>query len=217
MTTAALQSLTANTGTSRRVFVSYATCDKAEADRIVAELESKRVSCWIAPRDIPPGAEWPVAIAEAIRRCGCLLLVFSADSDESDAVLKELTLAESEKKPIFPVRIRNDEPRKLAFPLAGVQWFDAAGGSISHDQAKRLVPSLERYLEDSPVRAWLHRCFLFGAIALLMTFALQLFFYATGTSLLTGASLWFVMGVCGLLASGSWYVWRTIRRQREGS
>ena len=207
--TAALESLTAHIDTSRRVFVSYASGDKAEADRIVAQVESKGVSCWIAPRDISPGTDWPVAIAEAVRGCGCVLLVFSAESDASEAVFRELTLADGENKDIVPVRIRKDKPRRLAYLLAGKQWFDA------FEEEKQLVGSLRHYIR--PIRPWLHRCIVFGAIALLMTLALQLFFYSTGTSLLTGVSFWFVMGVCGVVASGSWYVWSTIRRPREGS
>jgi len=41
------------------VFVSYAIEDKLIADAIVAKLEAAMIRCWIAPRDIPPGADWP--------------------------------------------------------------------------------------------------------------------------------------------------------------
>ena len=40
------------------VFVSHSVKDKAVADAIVARLEADSVTCWIAPRDVVPGADW---------------------------------------------------------------------------------------------------------------------------------------------------------------
>ncbi len=37
------------------VFISYSSDDKLIADAICAELESRRIRCWIAPRDALPG------------------------------------------------------------------------------------------------------------------------------------------------------------------
>jgi len=39
------------------VFVSHSVKDKAVADAIVARLEGDSVTCWIAPRDVVPGAD----------------------------------------------------------------------------------------------------------------------------------------------------------------
>jgi hypothetical protein len=37
-------------------FISYANQDKATADAACAKLEAEGIRCWIAPRDVPPGA-----------------------------------------------------------------------------------------------------------------------------------------------------------------
>lgn len=38
------------------VFISYAAADKPVADAACATLESRKIRCWIAPRDVVPGA-----------------------------------------------------------------------------------------------------------------------------------------------------------------
>jgi hypothetical protein len=51
------------------VFISYSTKDKLAADATCAALEAAGVRCWIAPRDIMPGAEWGAAIVKALDHC----------------------------------------------------------------------------------------------------------------------------------------------------
>ena len=48
------------------VFITYSTRDKAIAEAVCATLESKHITCWIAPRDVLPGTEWAEAIVDAI-------------------------------------------------------------------------------------------------------------------------------------------------------
>jgi TIR domain len=38
------------------VLISHSSKDRATADTICAHLESAGIKCWIAPRDIEPGA-----------------------------------------------------------------------------------------------------------------------------------------------------------------
>ena len=40
------------------VFISHSLKDKATAEAVCAKLEAAKVRCWIAPRDISPGADW---------------------------------------------------------------------------------------------------------------------------------------------------------------
>lgn len=41
---------------SRPVFISYASRDAGVAETVCQSLESHGASCWIAPRDVKPGA-----------------------------------------------------------------------------------------------------------------------------------------------------------------
>ena len=40
------------------VFVSHSVKDADVAEAIVARLEAESVRCWVAPRDVVPGADW---------------------------------------------------------------------------------------------------------------------------------------------------------------
>jgi hypothetical protein len=66
----------ANQGTSGRdVFVSYASQDVTVANSVVEYLEQHGIKCWIAPRDVRPGALYADAIVRAINDSKALVLV----------------------------------------------------------------------------------------------------------------------------------------------
>lgn len=108
------------------VFVSYAQPDREAAFRIAAQLEAQGVACWIAPRDVPPGAEYGQAIIDGIEGAKALVLVFSEAANESQFVRREVERAVSKGKPVFPVRVREAKPSgALEFFIASAQWVDA--------------------------------------------------------------------------------------------
>lgn len=117
------------------VFVSYASEDKTVADAVCATLESRRVRCWIAPRDVVAGSEYGGAIVEAIASSRVLVLVLSARSNASKQVLREVERALSKGVAILPFRIEDIEPSgSMEYFLGGQHWLDA------------LTPPLERHL-----------------------------------------------------------------------
>jgi hypothetical protein len=59
------------------VFISYSHIDKSAADAACATLEAVGIRCWIAPRDISPGAEWGETIIDAINSARVMVLIFS--------------------------------------------------------------------------------------------------------------------------------------------
>ena len=75
------------------VFISHATKDKGVADAICAALEAAEIRCWVAPRDIPPAAEWATSIVDALRVARVMVLVLSENAINSDHVKRELTVA----------------------------------------------------------------------------------------------------------------------------
>jgi DNA-directed RNA polymerase subunit RPC12/RpoP len=108
------------------VFISYCQADKAVALAICYALESAGLACWIAPRNIAPGSDWTTAIVTAVAECRSLVLVFSARTNESDHVPREVLHALEKRRHIFPFRIENVSPTgAIAYPLLGVQWLDA--------------------------------------------------------------------------------------------
>ena len=88
------------------IFVSYASPDRDVAFRIVSFLEEQGISCWVAPRDVPPGVEYGQAIINGIEQSSALVLILSDQSNDSAFVRKEVERAVSKTKPVLPVRIR---------------------------------------------------------------------------------------------------------------
>jgi len=108
------------------VFVSYASADRDNAFRIASFLEGEGISCWIAPRDVPPGMEYGAAILQGIETSRALVLVLSEESNDSQFVRKEVERAVSKAKPVLPVRIREVTPSgSLEFFISSSQWVDA--------------------------------------------------------------------------------------------
>src|SRR5215831_17136848 len=108
------------------IFVSYASPDRDVAFRIVSFLEEHDISCWVAPRDVPPGVEYGQAIIDGIGESRALVLILSDQSNESQFVRKEVERAVSKTKPVLPVRIREVLPSgSLEFFISSAQWVDA--------------------------------------------------------------------------------------------
>lgn len=108
------------------VFVSYATPDREAAYAIAAFLEERGLACWIAPRNVPPGADYGAAIMEAIGEVKALVLVLSEEANDSQYVRREVERAVSRTKPVLPVRIREVTPSgSLEFFVGANQWVDA--------------------------------------------------------------------------------------------
>src|SRR5580692_9296869 len=108
------------------VFISYAHQDKAAADAACAKIEAEGIRCWIAPRDVPPGAEWAGAIINAIDNCRVMVLIFSSSTNGSRQIDREAQRAFDKEKSVIPFRIEDVVPQKsLAYYLGPVHWLDA--------------------------------------------------------------------------------------------
>ena len=108
------------------VLICHSSKDKAVADAVCAALEQQRVRCWIAPRDIGPGAEWGEAIVSAIQASRVMVLIFSASANESPQIRREVERAVHDNVVIVPMRIEDVLPQKsLEYFIGAVQWLDA--------------------------------------------------------------------------------------------
>lgn len=123
---------------ARAVFISYASQDAALADQVCAALEAAGFQCWIAPRDVRPGAPYAAAIVEAINACRLMVLVLTKTATESPHVLREVERASSKKRPVLSIRVDAAElPPELEYFLSANQWLDAV-----HVPLERILPAL---------------------------------------------------------------------------
>jgi TolB-like protein len=107
------------------VFVSYASQDAAVANSIVESLEAQGLKCWIAPRDVKPGAQYADAIVRAINEAKAVVLVMSTSAVDSAHVAREVERAASKRKPIIPFRIDGAALNpELEYFLSNAQWID---------------------------------------------------------------------------------------------
>ncbi|HWS65773.1 MAG TPA: TIR domain-containing protein [Steroidobacteraceae bacterium] len=110
---------------SRTVFVSYASHDTEIANVACRELESRGIRCWIAPRDVAPGALYADAIVRAINECKVLLIVLSQSAVASSHVGREIERAASKHKQVIALRIDTAPlSPELEYFLSNSQWID---------------------------------------------------------------------------------------------
>ena len=125
------------------VFISYAQADRKIAEKIRAGIEAAGIRCWIAPRDILPGQNYPSAILNAVDYCAVFLLIFSKKANTSVHVPNELGKAFDKGKTIIPIRIDNASPSgDLDYFLGRKQWFDASSGPI-----EKYIPAIVQVIK----------------------------------------------------------------------
>lgn len=111
---------------NHNVFISYSTEDKDAANAICHVLEENNIKCWIAPRDIPAGAQYGDLIDEAIKECQVVVVLFSETAAVSPWVTSEMNIAFEEQKVIIPFRLDNTPMKGLnKVILIQKHWIDA--------------------------------------------------------------------------------------------
>ncbi len=135
---------------SRTVFLSYASPDAEIAQQVCQALETQGVLCWMAPRDVRPGAQYADAIVRAINEAKALVLVLSASAVGSLHVGKEVEQASSKRKQVIALRIDAALlTPALEYFLSESQWIDVPGLGMPAALAK-LAEALRPGLENTP-------------------------------------------------------------------
>jgi hypothetical protein len=123
------------------IFISHSSKDKTIADAVCATFEANGMRCWVAPRDVPPGAAWGGAIVDAIEQSRVMVLIFSDNANTSGQIAREVECAASHGVTIVPIRMQDVAPvRTLQYFLSNIHWLDA------------LSPPLERRLQEIAAR-----------------------------------------------------------------
>ncbi len=141
---------------SHDIFICYSARDKPLATAICAVLEAEGVRCWMAPRDIVPGADWGESIIDAINEARAMVLVFSSNANDAQQQIKrEVERAVNKGIPVIPFRIENVMPTKaLEYFLSTPHWLDAFTPPLD-EHVRQLAVSIKRLLgkqvADRPV------------------------------------------------------------------
>jgi TIR domain len=110
--------------------------NKAVAEAILARLEAESITCWIAPRDIVPGADWGESIINAIESSRIMILIFSQNANASPQIKREVERAVDKGVYIIPLRVDKIKPTR------SLEYF------ISAQRMDAFSPPLERHLDN---------------------------------------------------------------------
>jgi|GEM_PF-7100832 len=107
------------------IFISYSHRDEQEALNIVSKLESYDLKCWISKRNIISG-NYAEQIIKSINNCKVFVLIYSANSNESEHVRNEIDKAFRKNIPIIPFRLDNTTPNEdFDYYLGRKLWIEA--------------------------------------------------------------------------------------------
>jgi hypothetical protein len=114
------------------------------ADRVCHALEAQGERCWIAPRDIPYGADWQEAIMGALAEAGAMVLVFTGNTNESAHVRREVSAALEAGAIVIPLRTEDATPQgALRYNLINLHWMDAISPPLE-GHITELIVTLKR-------------------------------------------------------------------------
>lgn len=131
---------------SAQVFISFSSHDRKAAETIYKAVEQRGLQCWISSRNIGPGENFQEAITRAIRSAKVMILVFSANANNSLEVKKEIALAGRYNVIVVPVRVEDVVPNDaLSYELAVRQWIDMFDNW--EDAIERLVAQLSAVIQ----------------------------------------------------------------------
>ncbi len=106
-------------------FISYSRQDTKIVDNIVSRLKSDGFEVWLDRENIKGGDLWRKQIVKAIHTTDAFILMLSPNSVASENVRKEVDLAESAKRKLFPFLLAQvDLPEEWLYQLAGIQWIE---------------------------------------------------------------------------------------------
>lgn len=116
------------------VFISYSKQNKEYARRLVTTLRDQGFDVWIDDRELRASADWWRSIVLALRSCGAFIVIMTPQSDNSDWVQREVTLALKYDKPIFPLWLDGslDTPNWEVF--VRTQYADVRGGTMPEEK-----------------------------------------------------------------------------------
>lgn len=135
------------------VFISYSSPDKAIADAVCARLESKRIRCWIAPRDVIAGVNYAANIVDAVGTSRLMVVIYSSNSNRSPHVLREVEIAVNNGISILTFKVEDVPPSpELQYYIGPVHWLDALTLPLENhlDKLSTTVDFLLRQCQPNP-------------------------------------------------------------------
>lgn len=128
------------------VFISYSSKQSRGAYLVRDVLTQNGLSCWMAPESIPTGSDYTNEIPPAIAGCKAVVLILTADSQQSDFVNSEIKRAIDNGKIIIPFMLTNCKiEQSFDFLISRYQRIQAFKGLSA--ALEELVDAVYRIIE----------------------------------------------------------------------
>jgi predicted RNA-binding protein with RPS1 domain len=127
-------------------FISYSQTDRSYVDRLAAYLTDAGVAIWFDD-EVKTGEPFGARIQQAIDDCAAFLLVLTPAAMASKWVRREISYADEQGKPMFPIML---EPSPVPLEFAGLHHENMTGGRLP---GSRLVATLRALTEGKGPRS----------------------------------------------------------------
>ena len=99
---------------------------KPTADAVCAKLEERGIRCWIAPRDILPGADYAASIISGIDSAKIMVLIFSSHATprNTSCVRRNAPSTVASQSSRSESKTSNQAPRSRTY-ISAQHWLDA--------------------------------------------------------------------------------------------
>jgi len=124
------------------IFISYSSQDLRIATDICQRLEKDGLTCWMAPRNIDTGVSFAKAIIDGIKSSHNVLLIYTANSNISEQVLREVDRAVHFEKSLLIFKLEEQKySESLEYYLCKATCIDATKGAYKQylSQIKNIV------------------------------------------------------------------------------
>ncbi len=170
------------------IFISYSRRDSEQALSLAERLRASGITVWIDQHGIEAATSWSKEIVDGIESSKAFLILLSHSSLWSANVVKELSIASEEGRPIVPVELEAVTiPSEFKYQLAGLQRaqytdFDSILRALARlgifnetgDVPERKFPQASpQALLPAPRN---NRKYAIGAVLLLLTLAIGAYF-----------------------------------------
>jgi hypothetical protein len=141
------------------VFISYSRRDETIMRRVVKFLRRQGINVWVDNEELIPGTPiWEEEIEKAIKAALAVVAVMSPDSKDSEWVRREISLADQNRKRIFPVLVQGDEDRSITLRLITRQYIDlreneGVGLTSLHSALSEYLDELNAQLKEKEQQA----------------------------------------------------------------
>jgi len=126
-----------------KVFISYSRRDLHFAERLVAALEQRNITCSIDTRDLPTLEDWRRELLGFIRGADAVVFVVSPSSIESPVCTWEIEQVREQSKRLAPVVVERVADDRMPEALARINYLFFDGAEEFETCADRLASALQ--------------------------------------------------------------------------